>query len=53
MGAAATEHLTRGEHGILAGLVNGTIAPTPLAEVVARKKQVDLNLLELARALNK
>jgi len=53
MGAAATEHLARAEHGIMVGLVNGGIAPTPLAEVVAKKKQLDLNLLELARALNK
>ena len=53
MGAAATEHLARAEHGIMVGLVNGRIAPTPLAEVVAKKKQLDLNLLELARALNK
>jgi 6-phosphofructokinase 1 len=53
MGAAATEHLARAEHGIMVGLVNGGIAPTPLAEVVAKKKQLDLNFLELARALNK
>ncbi|MFC2004242.1 6-phosphofructokinase [Chloroflexota bacterium] len=53
MGAAATEHLARGEHGILVGLLKGEIAATPLAEVVANKKQLDLRFLELARALNK
>jgi len=51
LGAAATEHLGRGEHGILVGLVKGEIAATPLAEVVARKKELDLRLLELARVL--
>ncbi|MFH1382175.1 MAG: 6-phosphofructokinase [Chloroflexota bacterium] len=53
MGAAATEHLARGEHGALVGLIDGQIVTTPLTEVVANKKQLDLNLLELARALNK
>ena len=53
LGAAATEHLAQAEHGIMVGLVNGSITPTPLAEVVAHKKQLDLNLLKLARALNK
>ncbi len=53
MGAAATEHLARGEHGILVGLIKDEIAATPLAEVVANKKQLDLGLLDLARALNK
>ena len=53
MGAAATEQLARGEHGILVGLIKGEIAATPLAEVVANKQQLDLRLLELARALNK
>ena len=53
LGAAATEHLARGEHGLLAGLLKGEIAATPLAEVVANKKPLDLRLLELARVLAK
>ena len=53
MGAAATEYLARGEHGILMGLIKDEIVATPLAEVVANKKQLDLGLLDLARALNK
>ena len=53
MGAAATEYLAHGEHGILVGLIDGVIAATPLTEVVANKKQLDLGLLDLARALNK
>jgi 6-phosphofructokinase 1 len=53
LGAAATEHLARGAHGILVGLLKGEIAATPLAEVVANKKPLDLKLLELARVLAK
>lgn len=53
LGAAATEHLARGEHGVLVGLLKGEIATTPLAEVVANQKPLDLKLLELARALAK
>ncbi len=53
MGAAATKYLAQGEHGILVGLIKSEIAATPLAEVVANKKKLDLGLLELARALNK
>jgi len=53
LGAAATEHLARGEHGILLGLIKGEVTPTPLVDVVANKKQLDLRLLELARVLAK
>lgn len=52
-GAAATEQLEKGVHGVLVGMVKGEIATTPLAEVVARKKPLDLRLLELARVLAK
>ncbi|MBI2918367.1 MAG: 6-phosphofructokinase [Chloroflexi bacterium] len=52
-GAAATEYLARGEQGIMLGQVGGKIAATPLAEVAATKKPLDLGLLELARSLNK
>jgi len=51
LGAAATEHLARGEHGLLVGLLKGEIAATPLPEVATRKKPLDLQLLELARVL--
>jgi 6-phosphofructokinase 1 len=53
LGAAATEHLAQGEHGVLMGLLKGEIAATSLAEVVANKKPLDLRLLELARVLAK
>lgn len=51
LGAAATDRLVNGEHGVLIGLVKGGIATTPLAEVVANRKPLDLGLLELARTL--
>jgi 6-phosphofructokinase 1 len=53
LGAAATEHLARGEHGVLMGLLKDEMAATPLAEVVANKKPLDLRLLELAHVLAK
>ncbi len=53
LGAAATEHLARGEHGLLMGLRKGEITATPLDDVVVSKKPLDLHLLELARILAK
>lgn len=51
LGAGAMECIERGETGVLVGLVKDEIVSTPLAEVVANKKQIDLSLLELARVL--
>jgi len=51
LGAAATERLARGEHGILVGVSGGGIITTPLAEVVAKKKPLDSRLLKLAGIL--
>lgn len=51
LGAAATEHLARGEHGILVGMIRSEIVATPLAEVVTCRKPLDLRLLELAGIL--
>ncbi|MFQ5795338.1 MAG: ATP-dependent 6-phosphofructokinase [Candidatus Bipolaricaulia bacterium] len=53
LGTAATEHLAQGGYGVLMGLLKGEIATTPLAEVIANKKPLDLRLLELARVLAK
>lgn len=53
LGAAATENLANGIHGVLVGMIKGEIANTPLDEVVVNKKSVDLRLLELARILAK
>jgi Trk K+ transport system NAD-binding subunit len=52
-GAAATERLGRGEHGVLVGLIKGEIAATPLDEVVTNRKRLEPGLFELARALAK
>ncbi len=51
LGAAATNLLVSGKHGVLVGFINGEIATTPLAEVAAKKKELDRNLLELAKVL--
>jgi len=51
LGAAAIERLAEGKPGVLMGLMWGEIVATPLADVVAHKKPVDLSLLELARVL--
>ena len=53
MGAAATEHLARGEYGVLMGLIKDEITATPLEEVATNRRKLDLGLLDLARALNK
>jgi 6-phosphofructokinase 1 len=52
LGAAAVQALARGEHGVLAGLVRGEVGTTPLAEVVTHRKEIDLELLELARVMS-
>jgi 6-phosphofructokinase 1 len=53
LGAAATEHLARGEQGLLMGLIKGEIVGTPLVEVVSNKRELELELLELAGVLAK
>ncbi len=50
-GAAATDHLAKGIHGVLIGLQHGEIAATPLDEVVVHTKLLDTGLFELARVL--
>jgi 6-phosphofructokinase 1 len=51
--AAATEHLERGAHGRLIGLVRGDVMSTPLDEVVGQPKLLDLELLKLQKVLAK
>jgi 6-phosphofructokinase 1 len=51
MGTAATGYLSRGEHGVLVGLIKGEITATPLDEVASNKKPLDLRLLKWARVL--
>lgn len=52
LGAAATEYLAQGRHGILVGVLK-EVAATPLSEVVSQKKTLDPRLMELARVLGK
>jgi len=51
LGAAAVDRFARGEHGLLIGVQKGEVVATPLGEVVANRKPLDLSLLELARVL--
>jgi 6-phosphofructokinase 1 len=51
LGVAAVRQLEKKEHGVLVGLRNGTVATTPLEEVISNKKQLDLRLLETAHIL--
>jgi 6-phosphofructokinase 1 len=51
MGAAAVEHLERGEFGLLMGLNRGQITGVPLKEIVGKRKPLDPQLLELAGVL--
>ncbi len=50
-GAGATDAIARGEFGVLVGLKENEIRTIPLAEVVANKKVLDPNLIDLARTL--
>ncbi|MGB9464982.1 MAG: ATP-dependent 6-phosphofructokinase [Candidatus Acidiferrum sp.] len=51
LGAAATEHVARKEFGVLVGLIKGEIGATPLADIVGKRKELDLGLLKLAGVL--
>lgn len=52
-GAAATESLAGGEHGVLIGYQNGKISRTPLSEIAGKTKELDVSLFDLARVLAK
>lgn len=52
LGAGAISALTRGEHGVLVGMVQGRVATTPLASVVGKQKPVDSELFALAKVLD-
>jgi len=49
--AAAIECLARKQYGVLIGLNRGEITPTPLAEIVGKKKTLDPCLMRLAGVL--
>jgi len=51
LATSAVEDLARGRHGVLEGLVRDEVQATPLSEVAASRKELDMNLLKLARML--
>jgi 6-phosphofructokinase 1 len=53
LGAAATQHIARGEYGLLVGLIKGEITGTPLEDAVSKKKGLDTSLWDLAQVLAK
>jgi len=53
LGSAAVEKISHAEHGVLVGLVKGEVTTTPLIDVAAGKKSLDLRLLQLADVLAK
>lgn len=53
LAAHAVTCLANGESGVLVGSINNVITTTPLAEVVAHTKPLDLSLLALAQELSR
>jgi len=51
-GVGAVEAIARGKYGVLVGVVNNQVKMQPLEEVVAHKKILDPNLIELAHVLD-
>lgn len=52
LGSAAVEALLEGHAGVMVGLVNGDIKLTPMRNAWGRKKELDLDLLQLATMLS-
>jgi 6-phosphofructokinase 1 len=52
LGNGAIEAIDREEYGVLVGLNKGKITTTPLEEVVANKKEIDMDMVKLARILD-
>jgi 6-phosphofructokinase 1 len=53
LGAVAVDSLVTGRHGVLCGMIGGTVTLTPLVEVVGVKKALPATMLELARVLSR
>jgi 6-phosphofructokinase 1 len=51
-GKGAIDAIDRGEFGVLVGLNKGKITTTPLKDVVGLKKQISMEMVELARLLD-
>jgi 6-phosphofructokinase 1 len=52
-GVAAVDLLLQGESGKLVGIIKDEITSTPLSEVVSNRKQLDLEMWQLAKILAK
>ncbi len=52
LGAGATDAIEHGGFGVLIGWNHGEVQATPLEEVVGKKKQLDMNLFDLAKRLD-
>ena len=53
LGAAAVQALLDGHHGVMVGMIKGRAGLTPLEEAVAFQKELNLELYELARMMEK
>jgi 6-phosphofructokinase 1 len=53
LGAGATRSIEKGETGVLIGLLKGEVIASPYSEVIGIKKELDLSLFDLARALER
>lgn len=51
LGVAAIDALAAGDHGKLIGMIGQQVHKTPLDEVAATRKRLDLELIELAQVL--
>ena len=51
LGVKAVEELAHGRHGTMAGLVGSRVVATDLEDVLARPRELDLSLYELAQRL--
>jgi 6-phosphofructokinase 1 len=52
LGAAAVEELSKGNYGVLIGMRKGQIVSTPLEEAVNKKKDLDPEIIQLAKILD-
>ncbi|MBM3138615.1 MAG: 6-phosphofructokinase [Chloroflexi bacterium] len=52
LGAGAVNAIENNEFGVLVGWVKSKLSKTPLADVVGKTKEIDLDLFELARILD-
>lgn len=52
LGAAAVSEILKGNFGVLVGLQKGKIVPTPLENAVTKKKELDPEMIRLAKILD-